>query len=529
MNGSQRIIMALLLPLLAACSSMDQAKTAEVRPDVPYRLTLKAFTIEGLPGLHSVAHTVYDNKLVIVSGRKNGMHDFLARREAGTVWSFPPATANDHVYVVDMGTPPKRPKLIGSASVASLPLRIALQLRATNTQSFTKDGWFYIVGGYGATADGNSMTTYDQVVAIDLAALIETVKNGGKLDAQFARQHMRAGDHPALAVSGGGIAQITGDKILLVFGQLFKGLYTTDGSVAQQEYSQAVRMLSLSFSTETGQDQIPGIKVKYEGKCPDPPQDQPQPTPDGPYHRRDFTLASVPGPGGESRFGVFGGVFKGGRMEGYVHPVYITTYGSVNCITGRMESGFQVEEDTGSSQWLSQYEGAMIPVFDQMNAAVYTTSFGGISQYYSDAKTGILKHDAIDFSKDPPVDGLPFINSVSTLRVGLPTNGEFLHLDQQFPPIGGEPLCVVGTGAVATAPYLGTNSWFVMDNRMPSYDDALRLNQIVIPTVVGYIFGGIASTLPYPGKATCASNLVYEVTLDPNKATRTVELQPPTP
>lgn len=535
MNGARRIpgkfagslTMAVMLSLMAAwiagCGSVHPATTVDAAADVPYRLILRPMRIDGLPGLHSVAHAVFDNKLVIVSGRTNGMHDFLQQRQAGTIWSFPPSKANNRVYVVDLATR----KLVGSAPVDGLPSRIAGQLRATNTQSFTRDGWFYIVGGYGTTADGNSMRTFDQVVAIDLEALIATVGSGGKLDAQFARQHMHAGDHPALAVTGGGIEQ-AGDKILLVFGQLFNGLYTTDGSVAQQEYSQAVRMLSLALSDQPGDDAIPGIEVTYLGKCPNPPQDQPQPTPDGPYHRRDFTLATVLDPGGSPRFGVFGGVFKGGRMEGYVHPVYITPQASSTC-AGLPEPGLTLKEDTASSQWVSQYEGATVPVYDEVRRAMYTTAFGGISQFYWDPKTGTLKHDAIDFSKDPPVDGLPFINSVSTLRVGGARNGDFLHVEEQFPPRGGEPSCSDPSGTTAKAPYLGTNSWFVLASGVPVREDVLLLRRIQSPLVIGYIFGGIASTLPYPGKATCASNLVYAVTLDPRNATRTVELQPPSP
>ena len=330
--GSLRI--ALAVPLLAAWIAGCSLPNAAPGPAVPFRLILKPFTIDGLPGLHSVAHAVYKGKLVIVSGRTNGMHDFLPQRQAGSIWSFPPAKANDKVYVVDLETR----KLDGSALVSEangLPSRIARQLRATNTQSFTKNGWFYIVGGYGVTEDGKSMRTFDQVLAIDLAALIETVQSRGKLklDEQFAKQHMRVGDHPALAVTGGGIVQL-GDKTLLVFGQMFNGLYTTDGSVAQQEYSQAVRMLKLSLSTET-EDGIPGIHVDYLGKCPNPPPEDPQPKPDGPYHRRDFSLVKVLAAGrGYSwfaRYGVFGGVFKGGRMEGYVDAVYITPQDNWNC------------------------------------------------------------------------------------------------------------------------------------------------------------------------------------------------------
>ena len=45
--------------------------------------------------------------------------------------------------------------------------------------------------------------------------------------------------------------------------------------------------------------------------------------------------------------------------------------------------------------------------------------------------------------------------------------------------------------------------------------------------VIGYVVGGIAATAPYPGPATCASDMIYAVTLDPTAATRTVRLDNP--
>lgn len=521
MNGRRtlRIALALLLAAswIAGCSSAHVASSAGPDADVPFRLVLAPFEIAGLPGLHSVAHAVYEGKLVILSGRTNGMHDFPPQRQAGLIWSFPPQQANNRVYVVDLG----RQRLVGSASVDDLPSRIARQLRATNTQSFARDGWFYIVGGYGVTEDGKSMRTFDQVVAIDLRALIQTVQDGHKLDAQFAASHMHVGDHPALAVTGGNI-ELLGNRILLVFGQMFNGLYTTDGGVAQQEYSQAVRAVEMSLSTEL-EDGIRGIDVNYLGKCPDPPPTEPQPTPDGPFHRRDYPLARVLAPDGSPRIGAFGGVFKGGRMEGYIHPVYITPSDTENCVSGGPKLGFTLTEATDSSQLLSQYESPIIPIYSASRKAMYTTSFGGISQFYWDAASRTLKRDAIDFSKDPPVDGLPFIHSISTLRVGGAGNADFLHVGEQFPPAGGEPSCRDSSGRTIKAPYLGTNSFFVP----LQHDGVILLDRIATPTVIGYIFGGIASTLPYPGKATCASNRVYAVRLHPRSPTRTIKLEPP--
>ncbi len=518
----ERMKSVLALPLVAALlagCSVHQIKPQDA--DVPFRLTLESFEIAGLPGLHSVAKAVYQGKLVIVTGRTNGMHEFPPQRQAGLIWSFPPEQANDRFYVVDLA----HRKLLGSAPVGELPAKIALQLRATSAQSFSRDGWLYIVGGYGTTPDGKSMRTLDQVLAIDLAALIETIQAGGKLDTEFAAKHIHVGDHPALAVTGAGIKQL-GNRTLLVLGHMFNGLYTTDGAVAQQEYSQSVRAFELSLSDEL-EDGLPTVQVNYLGKCPDPPMDSPQPLPDGPYHRRDYTLADALTPGGAPRTGAFGGVFKGGLMEGYVHPLYITpSSDTVSCVPNGPKLGFTLNEATDESQLLSQYEDVIIPIYAAGRKAMYTTSFGGISQYYWDATSRTLKQDQADFTKDPPVDGLPFVNSISTLRTGGPGNGDFLHIEERFPPAGGEPLCGDPQRPVK-APYLGANSWFVLADGLPLDHGVILLDRITAPTKVGYIFGGIASTLPYPGKATCASNRVYAVILDPRSATKTLKLEAP--
>jgi hypothetical protein len=588
MNSERRtpsLGMAMAFPLLVAwmagCASAPVTPSATAMADaaadadVPFRMTLTPFEISGLPALHSVAHAVYREPnpadpasstswLVIVSGRKNGRHELVTQASANpNEWSFPPLRANNQVFLVDLN---KR-QLVASSRIdcptgttASdcLPSTISRQLMATNTQSFTRiqantgEEWFYIVGGYGVTADGNSMLTFDQAVAINLPGLIRLMRTAGNREGNFLgirfAQHcgrvtgapcIRAGNDPALAVTGGGIEQL-GDRQVLVFGQLFNGLYTNDVGAAQQEYSQAVRLVSILLGGKRI-DGIDGLSVSYLGQCPDPAPIEPQPTPDGPYHRRDFTLARVLTPEGTPRIGVFGGVFKGGRSEGYLHPVYITQDGKCvipdrvdpKDLTKATTLPFALNEDTGSKQLLSQYESAIIPAYSAKRKAMYTTFFGGISQYYWDPQSRTLKRDEVDPTlKTAAEQGLPFTSSISTLRVGgTGGNGHFLHIDEKgdaltFPPGGGEPAC----GGLR-APYLGANAWFVMADGVETKDGVILLDRIQTKTVIGYIFGGIAAMRAHPGKQTCASNKVYEVTLDPQPLTpSTVKLvEPPKP
>jgi hypothetical protein len=488
----------------------DAGAPAAAIANVPYSLSLEAFSVEGFPGLHSMVHADLDGKLVLLAGRKNGMHGFPPRRSAQLIAAFPVTQANDTVYVLDLAAR----KLLGSASVAALPAAVANQLRATNCQYFTREGQLYVVGGYGASADGKSMLTYPQVLAIDLKALVDSVVAGRALDASFAKSSIHIGQHPALAVSGGGMRPL-GSNVLLAFGHQYDGLYTTDSSLAQQTYSDSVRAFRFALSKRPGSAGLPSVEVDYRGKYPDPPATGAQPSPDGPYHRRDFTFLPALGPDGGALLATYGGVFKGGRMEGYLTPIYIAAKDD-------SKLGFAVTEDTTAQQWLSQYDTAAVPLYSARARAMYVTFLGGISQYYWDPQAQALKHDSADFTQDPPVDGLPFINSISTLRVGGASSGQFLHVAEQFPPSGSEPRC--GT---QTAGYLGADGAFVPEPSAPSKDGVIQLDAIRSRQTLGYVIGGIASTAPYPGSATCASNLLYAVTASPDTATDAVELVAP--
>jgi hypothetical protein len=322
------------------------------------------------------------------------------------------------------------------------------------------------------------------VLAIDLKALVDSVVGKRPLDASFAKSHIHIGQHPALAVSGGGMSPL-GGQTLLAFGHDYTGLYTTDSGLAQQTYSESVRAFRFTLSSAPGTAGLPSVQVDYRGKLPDPPANQAQPSPDGPYHRRDYTFLPVLEADGTPALAAYGGVFKGGRLEGYLTPLYITAQGGV-------ELGFTITEDTAVHQWLSQYDTASIPVYSARSHALFVTFLGGISQYYWDQQAGALKHDSVDFDKVPPVDGLPFINSISTLRTGGGGSGQFLHAEQQFPPVGGEPRC--GTQAAA---YLGADGAFVADASVPSSDGAIQLDAIVARQRLGYVSGGDRS-VPRP-------------------------------
>jgi hypothetical protein len=107
------------------------------------------------------------------------------------------------------------------------------------------------------------------------------------------------------------------------------------------------------------------------------------------------------------------------------------------------------------------------------------------------------------------------------------TGNQFLHIGQTMPPSSAVPQCSATTGSVA-APYGGSESKFVIASGMPlATPGVLQLSAITSTSVIGYFIGGIASTVPYPNGATCASSILYQVTINPSEASNTIQLQTP--
>jgi hypothetical protein len=510
----------LLLATLSACATAPLPQP-QATGDVPYSLGLQAFTIAGFPGLHSFASAGSPDQLVLLGGRTNGLHGFAPSVEAAQAPSFPKTFANDTVYVLDL----VNRKLLGQATVTSLPQPYLSQLQATNLEYLLQDGFLYIAGGYGPDPATGTMVTLPYLTVIDFAALVKTVTGGGALDAAFAQANMASFQHPALAITGGDL-EVQNGSFLLMYGQLFNGEYSGDGGgQVLQEYSNSIRVFSIQATR--GANGI-ALQASFTGSYPNATSGM---GPDNPYHRRDLTIAPALDPSGNPRIGVYGGVFKGGKMQGYVNPLYVTPGSNL---------GLNVSEDTSASQLLSQYDCATLQVFSKTNGAMYSTFFGGISQFYWDPSCNCLKGDAVNMSTRP-VDGLPFINSVSTFRVTASGSAQYLHQGAAFPPASSAsaaPSCPGSNGSV-TSQYLGAETKFVAVSGLPSTNDVILLDSLQGRTVVGYLVGGIAAWCPpVNGQAvpncyassqgtSCASNQFYQVTLDPGTATPTVELSAP--
>jgi hypothetical protein len=527
------MILLLGLALLKTTAAFSQATVAEEKSppaataDVPYSLDLQAFTIAGLPGLHSFVMVGDADKLVLLAGRTNGLHGFAPSKEAARFPSFPKELANDTVYVADL----VHRKLLGKAKVTHLPSPYSNQLQASNPEYLLADGFLYVVGGYGPDPKTGTMVTLPFVTAIDFAPLVQAVTSHKSLDAAFAKAHMASFQHPALAITGGDLAPM-GSSVLLLYGQRFDGEYTPGGGQAFQEYSNSVRVFNFQASRNVGGTSGAGdtggvsLQVSFQGSVPEIVGGM---DPENPYHRRDLTARSALDPAGNPRIGIYGGVFKGGRIEGYLHPLYIKPGGTL---------GIEVTEDTAATQLLSQYNCGALQVWSKAKSAMYSTLFGGISQYYWDDSCGCLKRDPGNLLAQG-IDSLPFISSVSTFRVSSAGSEQFLHRGASFPQAGSAPICQSGSKRVK-AQFLGTETKLALRTAALWSNGILQLDSIKGKTAVGYLVGGIAAYCPPGGAngsrcyastqgASCASDQIYEIFLNPSKATPTVLLKEPPP
>jgi len=515
----KKLILLALLVIAAGCTTtptttVNSTPTGSPTPgaaaDVPYSITLQGFSISGFPGVHSAVVAGTPDKLLVFGGRRNGLHGFPGGHQAQAGPAFPTTEANDTIYALNLTTK----TLLGSASVGTLPAKIANQMKATNLQYEMRNGWLYVMGGYGPGPQG-SLTTLGYVTVINFDALATAVINNQPLNAAFAAANIVQFDHPALAITGGDLKLLPdgaqGPMFVLAFGQQYDGQYTPGGGLVNQNYADGVRVFQFA-----GTDKPTGIT--FVNSIPNPPGTQMDP--ENQFHRRDLTMEASVDASGNRRLVAYGGVFKGGRFEGFLNPVFVNS--ATNTVT--------VTANTTTTQLMSQYDTAAIQLYDNVAKIIYTTLLGGISQYYWDSTTNSLKRDPVDIAKG--IDGLPFINTVSTLKMPTSndTGSQYLHVGQTFPPSGGTlPMCSSGTGPLIQAPLGGAETKFVIASGVQQVTPGVvTLNSITSTSVVGYLVGGIAATVPYSANGpTCASSMFYTVTLNPTQPTNTIKLQAP--
>jgi hypothetical protein len=507
--------------------------------NLPFTLNISPVSAPGislLPGIQSGVYAqvapsaAYPSGLwVVFGGRTNGLHDFFPPIGEQT---FPPSFQNSVIYVIN---PVDWRVWSRPWSQTSVSASITNPLSSTNQAFYQRGDTLYTAGGYsvpdtvaftgtvtalsreiivtsglenlvvgrtvsgvlpfpsgesifvpGTTItaiDGNTVTvsqdalvsatgvsmaafnrnftTYDTLTALSIKGLAQAVMSGGDV-ARLAR--IRQISDPRVAVTGGDMAALNG-RTYLVFGHNFQGGYNGASASISQVYTSEIRSFRL---VDNGRS----LAITNYQALRDPVN----------YRRRDGNLVSFVGQSGLPQLAFLGGVFTPGSSGvGYQAPVLIGRDGRV-----RIDAAYQ--------QFFSQYTTANIPLYDGRTRSMYDVRMGGISLY--DYADGQLTENT----------SLPWIDDVTTLvRAGDGSFQEYIM----------SPIPAVTPGSTG---YYGATAAFFMNQSLPTFANrVIALSGLRGPTVVGYMFGGIYSTVSTTTgstfQATGASNQVFQITL----------------
>ena len=509
--------------------------------NLPYTLNISPVSAPGIDNLPGIQSSVYTQTAptkehpsglwVVFGGRTNGLHNFSPSGEQ----SFPPSFQNGVIYVIN---PVDWQVWSLPWSQTDVPASISSPLSSSSQQFYQRGDTLYTVGGYSVpgtvsfTGDvsapntsitvtsgvenlrvgqsvsgvlpfpsgqeifrpgtkitaisGNTVTTsnpaetdatgvamaaftrefttYDTLTALSVSGLAEAVINGGNVTS-LAR--IRQISDPRLAVSGGELAELNG-RTYLVFGHNFQGGYRGVSAGIAQVYTDEIRSF---YIMDVGRHLgIVGYQAQHDSVN---------------FRRRDGNLVDIISSSGQPQLAYLGGVFTPDGA-GYRAPITIGQSGS-----GSVDAAYQ--------QYFNQYTTAHIGLYDPRNRSMYTILIGGISLYsYSD---GQLTENS----------DLPWVDNVTSLvRSGDGSFQEYIM----------SPIPAVTPGSTGN---YGANAKYFQNKALPAYGNGvISLNKLSGPTVLGYMYGGIYSTVSFTPDntftATGASNQVFQIMLTPTGA-----------
>lgn len=423
-------------------------------------------------GFHSGVVGVYKGLWVFIGGRTNGLHGF------GDVHNFPADSQSTSIYVVNPATGAVNSRSLFDPS-AGLTQQQIDSLSVTSAQGFQEGNTLYITGGYGIDTASQTYGTKPILTAINLQGIVNWVTQPGNPSYSVANS-MTQMTNPIFQITGGEMYKL-GNTMQLVFGQNFTGEYQ-DGS--NGDYSQQVRQFQVSNSG--GQ-----LSVNILNSMPS--------TPNPNYRRRDLNIVpALLNSNNQLQFGLiaYAGVFTPSSGVWTV-PVVINGINDPVMANPNAPGTFM--------QAMNQYVTATASLYSRKYSSMYHVFFGGIS--YGFYSNGTFQTDS----------EIPFINQVTTVQ--MDKNGNFTQylMNNQYPTIP-------STGSNPGNPLLfGAGAYFIANNISQYPNGVLNLDNIRKPTVIGYIVGGIQSTLANTNvdSDSAASPYVFAVTLVPTSSLAT--------
>ncbi|MCX6990019.1 MAG: hypothetical protein NTX49_02980 [Chlamydiae bacterium] len=422
-------------------------------PDsLPYEISIELanFQLPSDPlndfGLQSFIHAEYKGKWLLLAGRTSGLHGFPAGQIPP---AFPIVNQNTLVYVVDPsnGSVIVRDLLESSSKLTQGQIDT---LSVTSPQYYQSGNTLYLIGGYGIDTSTGQYSTKSTLTAIDVPGLIHWVETGNPK--KSAARCIRQTSHPLLQVTGGFLTKINSHgPYLLVFGQNFPGYYTP---ISNGFYTQQVRNFQIVDNGNT--------LYILPGK-----QQAPNPN----YRRRDLNVIPIIQRGStsyDSGAVVLSGVFtEAGGI--WTVPVLINGDGSSFMPDPSNPNTFK--------QGMNNYSSAHLGLFSKKTGDMFMLLFGGMSYLLPDQTTNAE---------------IPFVNTVTTVKIDAQGNmGQYL-MGNTYPVINS---VVVNPGNVLL---FGAEARFIPESNIPSFaNGVISLDSLgSTRTLLGYIVGGIQSTLP---------------------------------
>lgn len=461
--------MMMLIALALTSSNVLRAdnQTATLSPvlpetSLPFTLEIETASFTLPTGIQAYASAIYKGYWLFISGRTNGLHGF-----ANSGNNFPPAFQNKTVYVVDPSTGTSWSKSLESAG-SGLSQEEIDSLSVTAAQFFQKGGTLYVVGGYGINTATSEMETKSTLTAIDLKKMIKWVIDGE----DSAKKAIRQLSDPLLQVTGGFLFQNSDhDPFLLMLGQNYTGFYFDN---INGTYTEQIR----AFWLHDDGKKLSIFPHSSQKRIPD-------------YRRRDLNIIPIMR-NHLPAYTAFSGVFT---LTGGIWTVPITIF----------PDGSSFEQDPEApnafKQAMNNYNCPAFGLYSVNSKNMYAVFPGGISFGYFDS--GIFTTDA----------EIPFINQITTIKIDKHDNYTQYLMDNEYPVIpstGSNPGNPLLFGAEA--------QFFPADNLPVFHNGVIQLDALPdSPTIIGYIVGGIMSTLPNTNTSSdsTASPYVFTVTYIP--------------
>lgn len=321
-----------------------------------FEIRLEKFQINNLIGVHSFTYATYENYILIIGGRKDGLH---ARQPFNT---FPAASSNDDLILINTSDWSVKYRKIDFNN------QLTDQLKSTNMNFAQYDDKLYIVGGFGYSNQLQDHTTFNKLIIVSIPDLINSIIDDQNIEDLFSFI-----EDDYFAITGGHLA-FNDDKFYLVGGHDFQGRYNPMGhSTFTQAYSNQVRIFSISENNGTYElNKINEITDEVN------------------LRRRDYNLVPQIS-NGKIFHTIYAGVFQINADLPFLYPVdvfedKITPHQSFN-------------------QYYNHYHTANIPIYNSKTNENFTLFFGGISQYYLNENKELINDENV-----------PFVNTISCVK-----------------------------------------------------------------------------------------------------------------